>query len=109
MGTRKLTEYGRWLTKKQLQDAIDRVECLGRPSARPIVKMLHDARDKCVAQNMDQQRLYVHLMSVHRGYYVKRIRLCARGKYGMERSPRNKIVMLSAKCRKTSFFIDATF
>eukprot|EP00397_Hematodinium_sp_SG-2012_P050366 GEMP01058504.1.p1 GENE.GEMP01058504.1~~GEMP01058504.1.p1 ORF type:complete len:318 (+),score=51.07 GEMP01058504.1:137-1090(+) len=104
MSVRRLVEYGKWIKRHHAQDAIDRVECLGRPSARPIIKLLKESMEKCVARNMDPQRLYIHTVSVHRGYFVKKIRLHARGKFGLERSPRNKMVLYLREAPKTEFF-----
>eukprot|EP00397_Hematodinium_sp_SG-2012_P054342 GEMP01065454.1.p1 GENE.GEMP01065454.1~~GEMP01065454.1.p1 ORF type:complete len:281 (+),score=47.69 GEMP01065454.1:126-968(+) len=67
MSVRRLVEYGKWIKRHHAQDAIDRVECLGRPSARPIIKLL-------------------------------------KGKFGLERSPRNKMVLYLREAPKTEFF-----
>jgi len=104
LSLRRLIEYGRWIKRRHLLDAIDRVECLGRPSARPIVKLLKEAREKCIKANLDPQRLYVDTTRSGRGHYVKTIRYHARGKFGIQKSPRNVFIVFVREMPKHEFF-----
>ncbi len=90
MSLRRLHEYVRLLKRRNLQDAIDWVACLTRPSARPLLQMLrrakHDLVDK---KGLDLGRLYIDHSHSDRGEYSKMVRRMRVGQYGMFRSPRH--------------------
>lgn len=90
MSLRRLHEYVRLLKSRNLQDAIDWVACLTRPSARPILNMLHQAKKElCDKRGLDLGRLYIDHSHSDRGEYVKIVRRMRQGHYSMFRSPRH--------------------
>jgi hypothetical protein len=87
---RRLHEYVRLLKNRNLQDAIDWVACLTRPSARPILQMLKKAKNDLVEKKgLDLGRLYVDRSHSDRGEYVKIVRRMRVGHYSLFRSPRH--------------------
>jgi ribosomal protein L22 len=87
---RRLHEYVRLLKRRNLQDAIDWVACLTRPSARPILQMLRRAKiDLVEKKGMDLGRLYIDHSHSDRGEYSKMVRRMRVGQYAMFRSPRH--------------------
>lgn len=90
MSLRRLHEYVRLLKRRNLQDAIDWVACLTRPSARPILQMLRRAKHDLVEKRgLDLGRLYIDHSHSDRGEYAKMARRMRVGQYGMFRSPRH--------------------
>ena len=90
LSLRRLHEYVRLLKRRNLQDAIDWVACLTRPSSRPILKMLEKAkRDLCDKKGLDLGRLFVDHSHSDIGEYVKIVRRMRVGHYSMFRSPRH--------------------
>ena len=90
MSLRRLHEYVRLLKRRNLQDAIDWVACLTRPSARPILQLLKQAKHDLVEKkNLDLGRLYVDHSHSDRGNYIRIIRRMRMGQYSQFRSPRH--------------------
>ena len=90
MSLRRLHEYVRLLKSRNLQDAIDWVACLSRPSARPILNMLLKAkRDLVDKKGLDLGRLYVDHSHSDRGEYIKIVRRMRVGHYSLFKSPRH--------------------
>ena len=90
MSLRRLQEYVRLLKRRNLQDAIDWVACLTRPSARPILNMLQKAkRDLVDKRGLDLGRLYVDHSHSDRGEYIKIVRRMRVGHYSLFKSPRH--------------------
>lgn len=90
LSLRRLHEYVRLLKNRNLQDAIDWVACLTRPSARPILNMLQKAKHDLVEKKgLDLGRIYVDRSHSDRGEYVKIVRRMRVGHYSMFRSPRH--------------------
>lgn len=90
MSLRRLHEYVRLLKRRNLQDAIDWVACLSRPSSRPILQMLRKARHELVVKKgLDLGRLFIHYSHSDKGQYVKMIRRMRVGQYSMFRSPKH--------------------
>ncbi|KAF4659138.1 hypothetical protein FOL47_007708 [Perkinsus chesapeaki] len=88
LSLKRLWVYGRLLRKKQLQDAIDWMESLCRPSAKPVRDLLYRARTRMVDHHgYDPARLYIariwtergpRVMSIHQqraGYYFRKKKL----------------------------------
>ncbi|KAF4653432.1 hypothetical protein FOZ61_008996, partial [Perkinsus olseni] len=88
LSLKRLWVYGRLLRKKQLQDAIDWMEALCRPSAKPVRDLLYRARTRMVDHHgYDPARLYIariwtergpRVMSIHQqraGYYFRKKKL----------------------------------
>lgn len=90
MSLRRLHEYVRLLKNRNLQDAIDWVACLTRPSARPILQMLLRAKRELVDKgNLDLGRLSIDHSHSDRGEYVKIVRRMRVGHYSLFKSPRH--------------------
>ena len=90
MSLRRLHEYVRLLKRRNLQDAIDWVACLTRPSAHSILHMLRTAKyDLVEKKGLDLGRLYIDHSHSDRGEYLKIIRRARVGQYGQFRSPRH--------------------
>jgi ribosomal protein L22 len=90
LSLRRLHEYVRLLKNRNLQDAIDWVACLSRPSARPILQMLKRAKYELVdRRGLDLGRLAIDHSHSDRGEYVKIVRRMRVGHYSMFRSPRH--------------------
>ena len=90
LSLRRLHEYVRLLKNRNLQDAIDWIACLSRPSARPILQMLKRAKHELVERRgLDLGRLYIDHSHSDRGEYVKIVRRMRVGHYSMFRSPRH--------------------
>ena len=81
---------GTGFRKSPFQDAIDWVACLTRPSARPILHLLKQAKHELVdKRGLDLGRLYVDHSHSDRGNYVRIIRRMRMGQYSQFRSPRH--------------------
>ena len=90
MSLRRLHEYVRLLKNRNLQDAIDWVACLTRPSARPILQMLERAKKELVDKGgLDLGRLSIDHSHSDRGEYVKIVRRMRVGHYSLFKSPRH--------------------
>ena len=90
MSLKRLHEYVRLLKNRNLEDAIDWVACLTRPSARPILHMLRSAKyDLVEKKGLDLGRLYVDHSHSDRGEYVKIVRRARVGQYALFKSPRH--------------------
>lgn len=90
MSLRRLHEYVRLLKRRNLQDAIDWVACLTRPSARPILNLLQRAKRELVdKRGLDLGRLYVDHSHSDRGEYIKMVRRMRVGHYSLFKSPRH--------------------
>lgn len=90
LSLRRLHEYVRLLKNRNLQDAIDWIACLSRPSSRPILQMLKRAKYELVEKRgLDLGRLSIDHSHSDRGEYVKIVRRMRVGHYSMFRSPRH--------------------
>ena len=90
LSLRRLHEYVRLLKRRNLQDAIDWVACLTRPSSRPILRMLERAKwDLCEKKGLDLGRLYIDHSHSDFGEYIKIVRRMRVGHYSLFRSPRH--------------------
>ena len=90
MSLRRLHEYVRLLKRRNLQDAIDWVACLTRPSARPILQMLKRAKHElCEQRGLDLGRLYIDHSHSDKGEYIRIVRRMRVGQYAQFRSPRH--------------------
>ena len=90
LSLRRLHEYVRLLKRRNLQDAIDWIACLTRPSSRPILQMLERAKwDLCEKKGLDLGRLYIDHSHSDIGEYVKIVRRMRVGHFSMFRSPRH--------------------
>mmetsp|Transcript_128945 Transcript_128945/g.223688 ORF Transcript_128945/g.223688 Transcript_128945/m.223688 type:complete len:321 (+) Transcript_128945:102-1064(+) len=94
LGMKRLLEYARIIRKRQLQDAVDWVESMARLKSEPILKMLQTAKQECIERHkLDISRLYIFDAQPQRGYFVKSIRQHARGRFGINKSPRNMFMI----------------
>lgn len=90
MSLRRLHEYVRLLKRRNLQDGIDWIACLTRPSAEPILQMLEGAkRDLVDKKGLDLGRLYIDHSHSDRGEYIKIVRRMRVGHYSLFKSPRH--------------------
>jgi ribosomal protein L22 len=90
MSLRRLHEYVRLLKRRNLQDGIDWIACLTRPSAKPILQMLEGAkRDLVDKKGLDLGRLYIDHSHSDRGEYIKIVRRMRVGHYSLFKSPRH--------------------
>jgi len=62
--------------------------------SEPILKLLNRVKKECVEKfKMDPARIYIFEAHGMRGTFVKSIRMHTRGKYGIQKSPRNMFMV----------------
>jgi ribosomal protein L22 len=89
---KRMVTYRRLLAKKQIDDAIEWLECLHRPSSQPVLDLLKRARRICVEQKgLDAARLYLQILMPQRGYVIKDGKLTRAGFMHIYRRPRHKL------------------
>jgi len=94
LGMKRLLEYARMVRGKQIQDALDWVDSMAQMRSECIIKILKKAMQECVEKhNMDLARLYVFDAQPQRGYVVKSIKMHARAKFGVNKSPRHMFML----------------
>lgn len=94
MGLKRMLDYCRLIRGRQIQDAIDWIECMGRLNTAVIMKVLRNAMQECIEKyKMDVSRVYIFDAQPQRSYYVKSIRLHSRGRYGIQNSPRHMFMI----------------
>jgi len=94
LGTKRMLEYSKLIKSRQLQDAIDWVESMARMKSEPILNLLRRALRECVEKyRMDIGRVYIYAAQGDRGHVVKSLRMHSRGKYGINKSPRNMFLI----------------
>merc|ERR1719506_2935693 len=65
-----------------------------RLKSEPILKLLQRAVQECIQKhNMDIARVYIFDAQPQRGYTVKSIKMHARAKYGINKSPRHMFMI----------------
>ncbi|CAD7924040.1 unnamed protein product [Amoebophrya sp. A120] len=102
---KRLQDYGRLVTNRNLQDGIDFLESMGRPHAEPIIECLRNARENLtVFHGKDPARLVVQTFQCLRGRYVKSIKYKAMNKVGICRHPRNHILVGVREMSLEEFF-----
>ena len=84
---RRLMDYQRLIKGRQLDDAIDSVEALARPSADPILNVLNRGKRHLTDRGMDPARLFIKTSWVRFMHYTKQIRRHAKGGYGWAKTP----------------------
>ena len=84
---RRLMDYQRLMKGRQIDDAIDAVEALARPSADPILNVLNRGKRHLVDRGMDPARLFIKTAWVRFLHYTKQIRRHAKGGYGWAKTP----------------------
>lgn len=105
IGLKKLADYAKLIKGRQLEDAIDWVESLARMKSEPILKLLQRARKECIEKyNLDPARLYLFDVRPDRGYHVRSIRQHARGRYGINKAPRNLFLLRIREMPLEEFF-----
>jgi len=105
LGLKKLEEYAKLIQGRQLQDAIDWTEAIARMKSEPILKLLRKALTEVVERHrMDPARVYVLEASPQRGYFVKSLRMHSRGRYGVNKSPRNMFMIRVRELPLEEFF-----
>merc|ERR1712007_36563 len=86
-------------------DAMDWTESLARLKSVPIMKLLKRAAKEVVEKyNWDLARVYVHTVFTRRGFFVKSIRKHTRGRYGINKSPRNMFMVRLREAPIEEFF-----
>merc|ERR1712012_799051 len=89
-----MLEFAKILRGRQIQDGIDWIEAMARMKSEVILKLLRRAADECTQKyKMDMARVYIFEAHAQRGYFVKSIRRHTKGKYGINKSPRNMFMI----------------
>jgi ribosomal protein L22 len=102
---RKMQNYARLLRHKHLQDGIDWIEALCRPSARPLFHLLLRARKVLLEnQEMDLARLYIRGAERLRGKWEKRVFLKRDGGYTVRRNNSHKFRITLTQMTMPEFF-----
>lgn len=105
IGTRNLIMYGKLVAGRQLVDSHDFVESLGRQSTAPILQLFRRAKyDLTHMRGCDPARLYIKKFETQRGRYVHSMRMHAKGKVGIVRSPRNAIKLCIREMSLEEYF-----
>eukprot|EP00929_Paragymnodinium_shiwhaense_P113502 TRINITY_DN81790_c0_g1_i1.p1 TRINITY_DN81790_c0_g1~~TRINITY_DN81790_c0_g1_i1.p1 ORF type:complete len:347 (-),score=67.37 TRINITY_DN81790_c0_g1_i1:32-1072(-) len=94
LGMRRMLDYCRLIKDKQIHDAIDWVECLGRFKSEIVAKLLRRAlKESTENYGLDPARLFIYEAQPQRGYVIKSIRRHSRGRYGINKAPRNAFMV----------------
>lgn len=94
IGQKGLLDYARIIKGKQIQDALDWVDSMARMKSEPVIKLLKRIMQESQEKHgIDIARLYIFDAQPQRGYYVKSIRMHARAKYGINKSPRHMLMV----------------
>jgi len=105
LGLKRLYEFQRLLTGRQLVDAIDWCESIARLKSQVMLKLLNRALTDCVEKhNMDPARIFIWWAHGTRGYFVKSLRKHTRGKFGIQTSPRHHFVLKVRQMPLEEFF-----
>lgn len=105
ISVKKMLEYTRLISGKQLEDAIHWMEALSRPNARPILNLMKKARAECQDRyRWDLARVFLFNAQVHRGSIVKSVKLHIKGKFGIQRAPRSTLLIRIKEMPHEEFF-----
>lgn len=105
VSVKKMLEYTRLISGKQLEDAIHWIEALSRPNAKPVLDLMKKAREECVERyRWDLARVFLFNAQVHRGFFVKSVKLHIKGKFGMQKSPRSTLLIRLREMPLEEFF-----
>ena len=105
MSLRKLQNYARLLRHKHLQDGIDWIEAVSRPSAEPLMKLLKRAQKALVDEaNLDPARLYIENALQETGYYKRNLFKKRDGGFSIRSSNRHRFVVKIREMPLNEFF-----
>lgn len=105
LSLKRMTEYAKLMRGRQLQDSIDWVESVGRLRSAPLLKLMRKAQQEVAERhNWDLARTYLFDAQPHRGYLVKSVRRHSRGRYGINKSPRNYFMIRVRQMPLEEFF-----
>lgn len=105
MSVKKMLEYTTLISGKQLEDAIHWIEALSRPNARPFLDLMKKARAECVERyKWDLARVFLFNAQVHRGFWVKSVKLHIKGKFGIQKAPRSTLLIRIRELPYEEFF-----
>lgn len=105
LGMKRIMEFCRLMRGRQLQDAMDWVESIGRLKNQPILKLLRRIRTELIEKyKKDPARVFVYEAHPQFGYYINGIRKHAQGRYGIVKSPRHKLEIKVRELSHEEFF-----
>mmetsp|Transcript_19666 Transcript_19666/g.45855 ORF Transcript_19666/g.45855 Transcript_19666/m.45855 type:complete len:319 (-) Transcript_19666:76-1032(-) len=90
LSLKRMLEYTKLIRGRQLQDAIDYVESMGRMKSQHVLKLLRRAMMEVSDKyKWDIARVYITTAFSSRGYFVKSIRRHTRARFGINKAPRH--------------------
>jgi len=104
LGMKKLQIYARIIRNRHLQDAIDWMTAICRPSTEKIIKLLKRAQTELISKNLDPARLYVTLAVHERGSFQRRMFVTRDGDRTSRRSNRHRFVIKVREMPLPEFF-----
>lgn len=105
IGMKRLLEYARLMKGRQLEDAADWVECIGRMKSESILKLLRRTIKECEERHRwDIARTYIFDVQPQRGAFVKSLRKHSRGNFGVVKSPRHMFMVRVRQMPLEEFF-----
>ena len=105
LSLKKLQRYSQLLRHRHLQDAIDWLAAISRPSARPLSKLLLRAQQTLVnTRGLDAARLFVATAVGERGRYERRLFLTRDGGTKVRRHAVNKFQLAVEEMPLPQFF-----
>lgn len=94
IGLKKLQIYARIVRNRHLQDSIDWMEAICRPSTEPIISLLKRAQKELTdKKRLDPARLYVSYAVHERGHFQKKLFKTRDGGFTVRRSSRHRFVV----------------
>jgi len=110
LSIKRMQDYTRLLKGRQLQDGIDWLACLARPSSQPLRDILDQAMKECTEVHAwDPARIWIYRMSTASGFYMRRVKFhtkrdsTAKGP-SLERNPRHKFMLWVREMPLPEFF-----
>ena len=105
IGMKKLQIYARIVRNRHLQDSIDWMEAICRPSTQPIINLLKRAQKELVdKKRLDPARLYVSYAVHERGHFQKKLYKTRDGGFAVRRSSRHRFVIKIREMPLPEFF-----
>jgi ribosomal protein L22 len=105
LSLKKLQRYSELLRHKHLQDAIDWLEAITRPSSRPLIKLLQRTQKTLVDERgFDPARLFVNVAVGERGRYERRVNFTRDGGTKIRRHAVNKFKVSVSEMDMNKFF-----
>jgi ribosomal protein L22 len=105
LSLKKLQRYSLLLRHRHLQDAIDWLEAIARPSSKPLRKLLLRAQSTLTeSRSLDPARLFVEIAVGERGKYDRRVFLTRDGGTKIRRHAKNKFRVNIREMSLNEFF-----